>query len=321
MVDEETETILEANNAAVNMYGYSKEELIGMKAWELSAEPEKTKADINLKGKKTVDLPLFYQKRKDGSTIIVKISARHYELQGKKVNISTIRDITDSKKIEYSLQEAEAEKKAILNSIAFNLIFLSTDFNIIWANKAAAESINKKEEQLIGHKCYEFWGEGEKICIHCPTKKALKSKRTVSVNVTTKEGHTKRIVGSPVSSPDGVVLGAIDMAEDITERKRAENKIAYEQSLMQLLFENIPDLVFFKDRNRKFVHVSDSFCNLLGCNHDYIVGKTDEDIFSKEVSEELSKDDGQVIENGTSIINKKEGSYALILHRTTLKIT
>ena len=49
--------------------------------------------------------------------------------------------------IERSFQELEAEKEAILNGISFNLVFVSTDYDIIWANRVAAESVKKNEGQ------------------------------------------------------------------------------------------------------------------------------------------------------------------------------
>jgi len=91
------------------------------------------------------------------------------------------------------------------------------------------------------------------------------------------------------------------------ERKQAEEKIVYEQGLMQTLLNNIPDYIYFKDINRRFVYASNYFCKLFNLDLKNILGKKDEDLFPKEIAEETSKEDQQVIETGTPLINKLEG--------------
>ena len=54
---------------------------------------------------------------------------------------------------------------------------------------------------------------------------------------------------------------------EIEERRRTEKEAYYEQALMQTLLSNIPDYVYFKDKNRRFVRASNSFCDLFVCSN------------------------------------------------------
>ncbi|MEE8429742.1 MAG: PAS domain S-box protein [Candidatus Desulfatibia sp.] len=103
LVDEDTGNLLEANEAACKLYGYSHEELVGLKAWNLSAEPEKTEKAIKLVEK--TFLPLRYHKKKDGTVFPVEINANHFTLDGRKINLSAIRDITVRKQAEEALRK------------------------------------------------------------------------------------------------------------------------------------------------------------------------------------------------------------------------
>ena len=90
------------------------------------------------------------------------------------------------------------------------------------------------------------------------------------------------------------------LKREIEERRRAEKGAYYEQGLMQTLLSNIPDYVYFKDKNRRFVRASNSFCDLFGCSLEEIIGKKDEDLFPKEIAEETASDVPQLMQNFAS---------------------
>ena len=85
-------------------------------------------------------------------------------------------DIAKSKQNEVNLQISEAQKKAILNGISANIAFVDKDLKIIWANKTAADSVNKTPEEMVGHTCHHFWANPSKPCENCPSLKVLETK-------------------------------------------------------------------------------------------------------------------------------------------------
>ena len=93
--------------------------------------------------------------------------------------------------------------------------------------------------------------------------------------------------------------------------KQTEKETPYERDLFQILLMTIPDYIYFKDRDRKFVHVSQYFCDFFHCKKEDIIGKKDEDLFPEEIAKEATKDDLRVIETGLSIINKEEGGKSI----------
>ena len=101
------------------------------------------------------------------------------------------------------------------------------------------------------------------------------------------------------------------MEQEVTERKRAEEEASYERELMQILLNNIPVYIYFKDENRRFVRASKFFEGLFGSSLENIVGKRDEDLFPEDVAKETIKDDLRVIETGVPIIDKIEGGESI----------
>ena len=111
VVNARTMEIEDANEAALGLYGYDREELLGVLATELSAEPEETAAHIREVGsRKPAEVspgPLQrIHKRKDGRTFPAEISSGVYVLGDRNLVCAIIRDITERKKMETALEES-----------------------------------------------------------------------------------------------------------------------------------------------------------------------------------------------------------------------
>ena len=106
LIDNLTGEIYDANLAAVSLYGYSRDELLRMKNTDLSAEPDETRnASVRAISANTVQIPLRYHRKKDGTVFPVEIMATSLVWKGISVHIPAIRDITDKfekrERIEY----------------------------------------------------------------------------------------------------------------------------------------------------------------------------------------------------------------------------
>jgi PAS domain S-box-containing protein len=100
-------------------------------------------------------------------------------------------------------------------------------------------------------------------------------------------------------------------SRDITEHKRAEAQLAHERSLFNVVINNIPDYVYFKDRQSRFTLVNRAAVEGLGCQSaDEILGKTDFDFFPREVAQEFYDDEQYLLQTGEPIIDKLEMNRA-----------
>jgi len=114
LIDFETWDILNVNNAFIQLYGYSKEEILCMKLTDISADPDQTKKSIQ---DNEGFVPLRYHKKKDGTVFPVEITANFFEHKERTVHIAAIRDITDRKIIEEEITTSLRDKEVLLNEI------------------------------------------------------------------------------------------------------------------------------------------------------------------------------------------------------------
>ena len=101
LIDRGTGAILEANDAACRLYGYTREEILQLTIVDVSAEPEATKHEL---GRTRERIPLRYCRRKDGTVFPVDISTSLFVLDGREVIVGAARDIADRMRAEEELK-------------------------------------------------------------------------------------------------------------------------------------------------------------------------------------------------------------------------
>ncbi|MDK9707159.1 MAG: transporter substrate-binding domain-containing protein [Desulforhopalus sp.] len=130
VIDVETLTHIEVNKAAADLYGYSHEELLELRPTDLSAEPEETRLQAQ-SGEGTVHIPLRYHKKRDGTIFPVEIVARFFQLDGRKLLLAAMRDISERLRAEEEQSKlrdelAQARKMESIGRLAGGI---AHDFN------------------------------------------------------------------------------------------------------------------------------------------------------------------------------------------------
>ncbi len=116
-----------------------------------------------------------------------------------------------------------------------------------------------------------------------------------------------QVIRTPVFSAEGKPAGSQGILFDITDRKRAESALAYEQYLLKSLLDNSADKIYFKDRNSKFIRCSESMASNFGVEAaEDLVGKADLDFFSNEHASEALENEQSIIRTGKPIVGKVE---------------
>ena len=86
--------------------------------------------------------------------------------------------------------------------------------------------------------------------------------------------------------------------DDITERKLVEQALRESQRQQKAILDNIPDIAWLKDRESKFIAVNEAFGRACGVKPEDLVGRTDHDIWPKDLAERYRADDAEVMRSG-----------------------
>jgi PAS domain S-box-containing protein len=231
--------IVDANDRAIEVYGYQRELLFGMEARDLRA-PEAL-AEFGSRWDKTVNkegscLETMHR-RSDGSVFPVEVCTRLVTIDSRTFRQSIIRDISERKRAEETLKKSEQRFRALSEQFHTLLdaipdsIFLTSDNRISWANKATTRQFGADLAGFEGTFCFHTLQKRAEPCDECPALRAIASGQTENTIMTTSDNRTIDLRTVPVFDADGQVRGVIEIGRDITEQRRTEEQLRHAQKM------------------------------------------------------------------------------------------
>src|ERR1035437_712174 len=98
--------------------------------------------------------------------------------------------------------------------------------------------------------------------------------------------------------------------KDIAESKQVEETLNYEQYLMHALMNNIPDHIYFKDCESRFIRINNAMAQSFGLSDPgQVVGKTDYDFFTYEHAQQAYEDEQEIIRTRQPIIKEEKETW------------
>ncbi|HEX7496954.1 MAG TPA: PAS domain S-box protein [Candidatus Limnocylindrales bacterium] len=113
--------------------------------------------------------------------------------------------------------------------------------------------------------------------------------------------------GELIRGADGIPVALVILVREMTERRRAEERLIQERSLLKALMDNTPDHVYFKDADGRFIMISKAHADAFGLSDPLdAVGKTDFDFFTEEHARPAFEDEQEIMRTGLPIVGLEE---------------
>ncbi len=169
--------------------------------------------------------------------------------------------------LKFSKKFKNLEENVIFSSISEHIMLQDPNNRIIWANKFAAQTLGLELKDMIGRYCYELWHNRNTPCEICPVRIAIEKKEyyeDIAFSETSKRWYHRK--SYPVLDKKGNPLGAIEIAQNITERKKLEDELKEKEEILKLIFENSNDIIYSYRLTEPlgFEYVSPSVEKILG---------------------------------------------------------
>ncbi len=303
------------NEGFTEILGYTEEDAIGKTSVELNiwADIESRNSlvkELKKKGRVANFEAVF--KRKDGNIVYGLMSASLIDLDGIPHILNVTKDISIRKKIEKELTHEQYLMNAIMNNFPDHIYFKDCENKFIRINKSLSDFFGLNDPlEAVGKTDFDFFTNEHAKQAYEDEKNIILTGQTLTIEEkeTNPDGSDTWVstVKLPLRDDGGNIIGTFGISKDITDEHSLENDILFKQLLLEAIIENIPDQIYYKDRNSKFVLCNTPVALLAGCNSEKdLLGKSDFDFYPHHLAQQYFNDEQAIMEKGDKLLDHEE---------------
>lgn len=207
-----------------------------------------------------------------------------------------------------NLTESFLKYKNLFNNSDNAIFFVNLNGMIDEVNQAACERHGYSFDEFTKVSFFEIVAKSERIFFKKHFKEiSSKESFVIETLCIIKYGNSIPVeIIAKIFKFDDIKLVQI-IAKDISSRKTYQKELENEKDLLKTLMDNIPDTIYFKDLNSRFIRINNAQAGLLGINScETAIGKTDFDFFIAKHAETTFRDEKDIFKTKKSLISKLE---------------
>ena len=233
---------LAINDAAVAHYGYSREQFMAMTVLDIRPveEHERFAQFARMDGGYHDGEQIWRHQKSDGTKIDVAIYSRALSYGGYTAGLVAAIDVTERKRAEDELRRTQNFFNTVVENVPLPIVVKSVPsaveeaserrFTLI--NRAAEEFFGVSRDQMIGKNAHEFYSKDHADFVVRHDSEALRADHPILVcdHAVERSNNDIRIITSrkvAIRDDDGKPKYLLSLLEDVTERRRAEQRIAH----------------------------------------------------------------------------------------------
>ena len=269
--------ILWANQAELDLLGYTRDEYIGRPIADFHADADVI-GDI-LQQLQCNETLVNYPARlrcKDGAIRHVLITSNVLWEDGRFIHTRCFtRDITEMVEAEMALRQSEARYRYLIENANDIIYTLDVNGNLTSINKMGEVVTGYTREELLNQPIMRFiLPEYREPMQQRLAQKLDGAERTrYELEIIAKDGQRRTLeINSQLMVENGQPIGIQGIARDVTERKQAEERLHASQQQLSAIFDNALDAILVTDDEARYVDANQAACELLGVLRDRLIG-------------------------------------------------
>ena len=211
-----------------------------------------------------------------------------------------------------SARENEERYRDLVATLAEGVAIVDLDETVVFANPAAEKLFGVAPGALAGRNLSEFTSPEEYArAVQETVKRRRGESSTYQTAIRRPDGEVRQIelIATPRRGADGTVLGTLGVIRDVTELRRLQGRLEQERKLLLALIDSLPDYVYLKDRDSRFILTNKAQAQLVGArDSSELAGRTDADYVSRELAERYRASDLHVMQSRAPLVNIEEPS-------------
>lgn len=312
--------ITDVNEQTIRITGYSREELIGSAFPDYFTDPELASEGI----KKTLaegfvtDYVLALRAKNNKETLVSFNASVFKDTDGHIRGIfAAARDITDQKRLEEELRQAQNYTRGLIESSVDPMITVDPDLTITDVNEQMVKLTETPKNKLIGSRFDNYFTEPARAAKG--VRKTLSESYVTNYELTLRTPSGREVLVSFNASifrdPEGNVRGIFAVARDVTEQRKLEQQLREQQNYSRGLIEASVDALVTVDPQGLITDVNEQMIRLTGESRQKLIGSPFTSFFTdpERAAAGVRKtfDEGMV-KNYELVVRLKSGAETLV---------
>jgi PAS domain S-box-containing protein len=254
--DQDHFRFLAVNHAALDQYGYSREEFLSLTADQIRPAEDRDEfiAIVQEDRRQYADFGVRRHTRKDGSVFFVQIHAYSINFQRKDARLVMAINADERVRAKRALEEKAREMEELLQSITDGFFAVDEHHRFTYVNSTFEKMVQRHRDALIGKTLWEVFPEAGGTVFEIQYQQVVTSKASVHFEAFYRPLD---IWLSANLYPSGNGISAFFM--DITEQKRLQGEIWLNEQNLKATIDNTEDLIWSVDRELNIISGNTSF--------------------------------------------------------------
>lgn len=277
--EQDTLAFLAVNEAAVQHYGYSREEFLSMTIKDIRPPEDLPTLFDTVHRKKTgVQLTgVWRHLKKNRAVIYVEVTSCPLTFAGRPSVLILANDITERKEAEEALRESEARYRELVETVNVGLAQADADYAFTYVNQGFANMLGRTPEEMIGHSLPEFVHDDYRdIMLRQISERKHGISDKYEMAWQSKDGRkVYALVSSrPILDEEGKFAGSTAVMTDITERVKAEERLRESEERLARILETTPSGTIILDRDGRVTFANEAAERILGLSREQITQRS-----------------------------------------------
>lgn len=307
LINEESQRIVDANQAACTYYGYSKEELLKKKISDIIvAERETLSGTWNGAGHDGHSGVLLQHRLASGEPRPVEVFSGPVGIDGQPLAYLIVHDISERRAAEKKLVASEEKYRTIIEGMVDGYFENDLNGRFTFANEVTCQTLGYSLDELVKFDYRKFTTSesAKKIReIYTQTLKTGIPSTLVDYEIIRRNGTilTHQLNVSLMRDAGGKPMGFRSVSRDITRRKQAEEALRASEEKYRGILENITEAYFESDSRGRFTFVNDAACVLTGRDREELLKIELRDFTTPETRQKMIEAYRSVYQTGEPI--------------------